>query len=101
MAGADRPIIIDAVGDPDLRRSAAQITRVLSQVFPGREGGLTMPHVPRFQAPDATWMGLADHANLATLVGVALIGGCIIWQEETVLRVETPTGGWQTRVSLN
>ena len=55
-----------------------------------------MPRVPRFQAPDATWMGLADHANLAMLVGVALIGGCIVWQEDTRLRVETPTGGWQT-----
>ena len=46
-------------------------------------------------------MGLADHANLAMLVGVALIGGLIIWQEGTRLRVETPTGGWQTLVSPN
>jgi hypothetical protein len=46
-------------------------------------------------------MGRADHANLAILVGVALIGGVIIWQEDTWLRVETPTGGWQTRVSVN
>ena len=60
-----------------------------------------MPRGPRFQAPDATWMGLADHANLAMLVGVALIGGVLIWQEDTRLRVETPTGGWQTRVSPN
>jgi hypothetical protein len=60
-----------------------------------------MPHVRRFQSPDATWMGLADHANLAMLVGVALIGGCIIWQEDMVLRVETPTGGWRTLVSSN
>jgi hypothetical protein len=60
-----------------------------------------MPHGSRFQAPDATWMGLADHTNLPTLVGVALIGGCIIWEEETRLRVETPTGGWQTLVSVN
>jgi hypothetical protein len=65
------------------------------------EGCLTMPQVPRFQAPDSTWMGLADHANLAMLVEVALIGGYIIWQEEMRLRVETPTGGWQTLVSLN
>jgi len=34
-----------------------------------------MPRVPPFQAPDATWMGRADHAHLAMLVGVALIGG--------------------------
>jgi hypothetical protein len=60
-----------------------------------------MPRVPRFQAPDATWMGLVDHGNLAMLVGVALIGGFIIWQEDTQLRVETPTGGWQTLVSPN
>jgi hypothetical protein len=86
---------------PSPRLTAAQITRVLSQVFPGREGGFTMPRVPRFQAPDATWMGLADHANLAMLVGVALIGGCIVWQEDTRLRVETPTGGWQTLVNAN
>ena len=46
-------------------------------------------------------MGRADHANLAMLVGVALIGGFIIWQEDTWLRVETPTGGWQTLVSPN
>jgi hypothetical protein len=60
-----------------------------------------MPRVPRCQSPDATWMGLVDHANLAMLVGVALIGGFIIWQEDTRLRVETPTGGWQTLVSSN
>jgi hypothetical protein len=60
-----------------------------------------MPRVPPFQAPDATWMGLADHASLAMLVGVALIGGLIIWQEATRLRVETPTGGWHTLVSVN
>ena len=60
-----------------------------------------MPRVPRCQAPDATWMGRADHANLAMLVGVALIGGFIIWQEDTQLRVETPTGGWQTLVNAN
>jgi hypothetical protein len=60
-----------------------------------------MPRGPRFQAPDATWMGRVDHANLAMLVGVALIGGFIIWQEDTWLRVETPTGGWQTLVSAN
>jgi hypothetical protein len=60
-----------------------------------------MPCVPPFQAPDATWMGRADHANLAMLVGVALIGGVIIWEEDTRLRVETPTGGWQTLVSPN
>jgi hypothetical protein len=60
-----------------------------------------MPHGSRFQAPDATWMGWADHTNLAMLVGVALIGGSIIWQEDTRLRVETPTGGWQTLVSSN
>jgi hypothetical protein len=60
-----------------------------------------MPRVRQFQAPDATWMGLVDHANLAMLVGVALIGGCIIWQEDTQLRVETPTGGWRTPVSTN
>jgi hypothetical protein len=60
-----------------------------------------MPCVPPFQAPDATWMGRADHANLAMLVGVALIGGVIVWQEDTRLRVETPTGGWQTLVSTN
>ena len=60
-----------------------------------------MPREPPFQAPDATWMGRADHANLDTLVGVALIGGVIIWQEDTRLRVETPTGGWQTLVSAN
>ena len=60
-----------------------------------------MPRVPPFQASDATWMGRADHANLAMLVGVALIGGFIIWQEGMWLRVETPTGGWQTLVSLN
>jgi hypothetical protein len=60
-----------------------------------------MPRVPPFQAPDATWMGLADHANLAMLVGVALIGGSLVWQEGTRLRVETPTGGWQTPVSPN
>jgi hypothetical protein len=60
-----------------------------------------MPRVPRCQSPDATWMGLVDHANLAMLVGVALIGGFIIWQEDTQLRVETPTGGWQTLVSPN
>jgi hypothetical protein len=60
-----------------------------------------VPHVPWFQAPDATWMGLADHTNLAMLVGVALIGGIMIGQENTRLRVETPTGGWQTLVSLN
>ena len=60
-----------------------------------------MPRVPPFQAPDATWMGLADHANLAMLVGIALIGGFIIWKEATQLRVETPTGGWQTPVSAN
>jgi hypothetical protein len=46
-------------------------------------------------------MGLVDHANLAMLVRVALIGGFIIWQEATRLRVETPTGGWQTLVSPN
>jgi hypothetical protein len=46
-------------------------------------------------------MGLADHANLAMLVGVALIGGFIIWQEGARLRVETPTGGWHTLVSAN
>jgi len=46
-------------------------------------------------------MGRADHANLAMLVGVALIGGFIIWQEGMRLRVETPTGGWQTLVSPN
>jgi hypothetical protein len=60
-----------------------------------------MPRVPWFQSPDATWMGLADHANLAMLVGVALIGGVIIWQEDMRLRVETPTGGWWTLVSAN
>ena len=60
-----------------------------------------MPRGPWFQAPDATWMGRADHANLAMLVGVALIGGVIIRQEDTRLRVETPTGGWQTLVSAN
>ena len=60
-----------------------------------------MPRVRRFQSPDATWMGLVDHANLAMLAGVALIGGFIIWQEDTRLRVETPTGGWQTLVSPN
>jgi hypothetical protein len=60
-----------------------------------------MPRVRRSQSPDATWMGLADHANLAMLVGVALIGGFIIWQEDMQLRVETPTGGWQTLVSAN
>jgi hypothetical protein len=60
-----------------------------------------MPRVPPFQAPDATWMGRADHANLAMLVGVALIGGVIVWQEDIQLRVETPTGGWQTLVSAN
>jgi hypothetical protein len=60
-----------------------------------------MPRVRRIQAPDATWMGRADHANLAMLMGVALIGGLIIWQEDTRLRVETPTGGWQMLVSLN
>ena len=37
-----------------------------------------MPRVPPFQTPDATWMGPADHAHLAMLVGVALIGGVII-----------------------
>jgi hypothetical protein len=46
-------------------------------------------------------MGLADHANLSMLVGIALIGGFIIWQEDTQLRIETPTGGWQTLVSAN
>jgi hypothetical protein len=60
-----------------------------------------MPRGPRFQAPDATWMGWADHATLAMLVGVALIGGVLIWQENTQFRVETPTGGWQTLVSVN
>jgi hypothetical protein len=60
-----------------------------------------VPRGPCFQAPDATWMGLADHANLAMLVGVALIGGFIIWQEGARLRVETPTGGWHTLVSAN
>jgi hypothetical protein len=60
-----------------------------------------MPRARQVQSPDATWMGLADHANLAMLVGVALIGGLIIWQEGTRLRVETPTGGWQTLVSPN
>jgi hypothetical protein len=60
-----------------------------------------MPRVRQFQSPDATWMGLADHANLAMLVGIALIGGFIIWQEDIQLRVETPTGGWQTLVSAN
>ena len=60
-----------------------------------------MPRLPPFQCPDATWMGLADHANLAMLVEVALIGGIIIWQEDTMLRVETPTGGWRMLVSLN
>jgi hypothetical protein len=58
-----------------------------------------MPRARQVQSPDATWMGRADHANLAMLVGVALIGGLIIWQEGTRLRVETPTGGWQTLVS--
>jgi hypothetical protein len=60
-----------------------------------------MPPIRRFQFQDATWMGLADHANLAMLVGVALIGGFIIWQEDMMLRVETPTGGWRMLVSLN
>jgi hypothetical protein len=60
-----------------------------------------MPRVPRCQASDTTWMGVADHANLSMLVGIALIGGFIIWQEDTQLRIETPTGGWQTRVSAN
>jgi hypothetical protein len=60
-----------------------------------------MPRIPRFQPPVATWMGLADHASLAMLVGVALIGGFIIWQDDTRLRVETPTGGWHTLVSVN
>jgi hypothetical protein len=60
-----------------------------------------MPRGPRCQASDATWMGVADHAHLAMLVGVALIGGFIIWQEDTRLCVETPTGGWQTLVSPN
>ena len=60
-----------------------------------------MPRVRRFQCPDATWMGLADHANLSMLVGVALIGGIIIWQEGSTLRVETPTGGWRMLVSSN
>jgi hypothetical protein len=46
-------------------------------------------------------MGRADHATLAMLVGVALIGGVLIRQEDTRLRVETPTGGWQTLVSPN
>jgi hypothetical protein len=46
-------------------------------------------------------MGRADHANLAMLVAVAVIGGVIVWQEDTRLRVETPTGGWQTLVSAN
>jgi hypothetical protein len=46
-------------------------------------------------------MGRADHATLAMLVGVALIGRVIIWQEGPRLRVETPTGGWQTLVSPN
>jgi hypothetical protein len=101
MESPDRPPIIEAVTNPDPRRSAAQITRVLRQVSPGREGGLIMPRGPWFQSPDATWMGLVDHANLAMLVRVALIGGFIIWQEATRLRVETPTGGWQTLVSPN
>ena len=60
-----------------------------------------MSHVRRFQCPDATWMGLADHGNLAMLVGAALIGGIIIWQGDTMLRVETPTGGWRMLVSVN
>ena len=60
-----------------------------------------MPRGPRFQAPDATWMGRVDHTNLAMLVAVALIGGFIIWQEDTRLRIETPTGGWRTLVSPN
>jgi hypothetical protein len=60
-----------------------------------------MPRVPPFQTPDATWMGPADHAHLAMLVGVALIGGVIIWQEDPRRRVETPTGGWQTLVSAD
>ena len=46
-------------------------------------------------------MGLADHASLAMLVGVALIGGFLIWQENTWLRIEMPTGGWRTLVSAN
>ena len=60
-----------------------------------------MPRMRRCQSPDATWMGLADHANLAMLAWVALVGGFIIWQEDMRLRVETPTGGWQTLVSSN
>jgi hypothetical protein len=60
-----------------------------------------MPRAQQVQSPDATWMGPADHANLAMLVWVALIGGVLVWQEDTRLRVETPTGGWQTRVSVN
>jgi hypothetical protein len=60
-----------------------------------------MPRVPWFQAPDATWTGRADHVNLAMLVGIALIGGVIIRQEDMRLRVETPTGGWRTLVSAN
>jgi hypothetical protein len=46
-------------------------------------------------------MGVADHAHLAMLVGIALIGGVLIRQEGARLRVDTPTGGWQTRVSAN
>jgi hypothetical protein len=42
-----------------------------------------MPRIRRLQSPDATWMGLVDPANLAMLVGVALIGVVIIWQEDT------------------
>ena len=60
-----------------------------------------MPRLRQFQRSDATWMGRGDHANLAMLVGVALIGGIIIWQEDTMLRVETPTGGWRMLVSSN
>jgi hypothetical protein len=60
-----------------------------------------MPHLRRFQSPDATWTGLADHATLAMRVEVALIGRCSIRQEDTQLRIETPMGGWRTLVSAN
>jgi hypothetical protein len=39
------------------------------------QGGLTIPHGRRSQSPDAAWMSLAHHANLAMRVWVALIGG--------------------------
>jgi hypothetical protein len=53
--------------------------------------------LPELRAPQR--VKLAD--LLRPPVQVALIGGFIIWQEDTRLRVETPTGGWQTLVSSN